>query len=271
MKKYLYHIVPFLFFGCQDVIDVEVSNEPPRLVINAVITVDTSQFVFPVGVQVNVTNSFFGEVPVTRLKQITMGGFVFNELDSGSGFYETIASPTGLVDRDHILQVQHEDQRYLARSTYASTVDFDSIYTFSNTINDKSEINIALTDDPDIDNFYLFDVGFGEWFVVSDKFFQGQQTTLTYEYERKIESGVEFEVSVLGADEAFYNYMRALIDQSEEELGLFQVPAATIRGNIINVTEIDNIDFFDNVDQPENYALGYFAVVQKFSRMVTMQ
>ena len=72
-------------------------------------------------------------------------------------------------------------------------------------------------------------------------------------------------------NEDFYNYRTLLIEQSEAGLGPFQTPVATVRGNIFDVTGIDNINQFDNVGQPDNFPLGYFAVVQSFTQTLIIE
>ena len=51
----------------------------------------------------------------------------------------------------------------------------------------------------------------------------------------------------------------------------FETPVATVRGNIFDVTDLDNIDLFDNVEQPDVFPLGYFAVVQEYKQTITIQ
>ena len=77
-------------------------------------------------------------------------------------------------------------------------------------------------------------------------------------------------IGLLGADESFYNYMNQIIVQSGGDQGPFQTPAATVRGNIINITGIDNSDIFDNVGRNDNFALGYFAIVQEYKESIVI-
>ncbi len=93
----------------------------------------------------------------------------------------------------------------------------------------------------------------------------------SYFYEDGIESGREVEVSIIGVDKPFFNYMNQIIVQSGGDQGPFQTPAATVRGNIINVTNIDNNDSFDTVDNKDNFALGYFAVCQSFNKSLIIE
>ena len=75
----------------------------------------------------------------------------------------------------------------------------------------------------------------------------------------------------MGADEQFYNYMDQLIEQADDLQGPFQTPVATVRGNVFDVTDIDNLDRFDNVDRPNTFPLGYFAIVEEFTNTLTIE
>ncbi len=277
------YIILFLafFISCEDVIQVDVKSEEPRLIVDALIPVDTSLDFFNVEIYVSLTNSFFGDIPVTSLENITIINLDLPTLDNGNllillpkrpgtGIYEEISGPRFLTEGRLILQFQHNDQRYLARTTYVPTTTIDTIQVDKLSQNNDVEVKITISDIEERRDFYLFDFGLGEYFTLNDEFFNGQQTVFSYAYDRKIGNGEEVEISILGADEPFYNYMNQLIDQGADDLNLFDTPVTTVRGNIINVTEIDNIDFYDNVDQPENFALGYFAVVQKQTKTITI-
>ncbi|MBT8303161.1 MAG: DUF4249 domain-containing protein, partial [Bacteroidia bacterium] len=90
-------------------------------------------------------------------------------------------------------------------------------------------------------------------------------------YDDILLEGEDLDISILGADQEFYNYMDLLIQQSEGDFGPFETPALTVRGNIFNVTDIDNIDSFDNVDNESNFPLGYFAIVQEFKETIIVE
>ena len=64
--------------------------------------------------------------------------------------------------------------------------------------------------------------------------------------------------------------MNQIIVQSGGDQGPFQTPAATVRGNIINVTGIDNDEVVDNVERSDNFALGYFAIVEEYTDSITI-
>ena len=283
MKKLM--IILFLtisFLSCQDVIEIDIPSEKPRLIIDAIIKVDTSLLFQTVRVKISLTDSFFGEVAVTGLKQITITNIDMENsfgnpnfivlLEVAPGIYEKGVSNLFLTEGELIFQVDHEDQLYLARTHYVPTVPIDTLKQGDGTQNkDQTEIITTFTDNPDRDDFYLFDFDFSEFFLSKDVFYRGEQFQFSYLYDTVLEPGQEVNISILGIDRSFFNYMNLLIEQSKDELDLFETPVATVRGNIINVTDIDNIDHFDNVDQTNNFALGYFAVVQTFTKTIVIE
>jgi len=135
----------------------------------------------------------------------------------------------------------------------------------------ETEVRVAFADNGDRDDFYLVDLDFGEFLVTEDEFYNGQSFLFSYFYDDGIEAGQEINISLLGVDEPFFNYMNQLIVQAGGDQGPFQTPAATVRGNIINVTDIDNINSFDNVENSDNFALGYFAVCETFTQSIVIE
>lgn len=283
MKKLM--IIIFLtisFLSCQDVIEIDIPSENPRLIIDAIIRVDTSLLYQTVRVKVSLTDSFFGKVAVTDLKQITITNMDMENsfvnpnfvvlLEVAPGIYEKGVSNSFLTQGELIFQVDHEDQLYLASTHYVPAVPIDTLIQGDGTQNkDQTEIITTFTDKPDRDDFYLFDFDFNEFFLSKDVFYRGEQFQFSYLYDTVLEPGQEVDISILGIDRSFFNYMNLLIEQSKDELDFFETPVATLRGNIINVTDIDNIDHFDNVDQTNNFALGYFAVVQTFTKTIVIE
>ncbi|MFS4448567.1 DUF4249 family protein [Maribacter sp. 2307UL18-2] len=282
LRKLLFCFLAGLIFSCEDVIEVDTPSSPPRLTIDALVRIDSSQPTTTISVKAGVTSSFFVEVEPTDLNQI----FLINPdyvptspLDERSipltevapGVYEGTKNTTFFTEGELQLVIEHEGQRYLALTRYAPSARIDSIEQGDNSLfseNDK-EIKISFSDDGAIDNFYLFDFGRGDYLVTEDEFYQGQSFNFSYFIEDG--AGRKVDIALLGVDEPFYNYMNQLIVQAGGDQGPFQTPAATVRGNIINVTDIDNIDSFDNVENSDNFALGYFAVCETFESTIILE
>ena len=288
MKKL---IVVFLIFSglysCEDVIEVDLPPDVPKINIDALFRVDINEEFVPVVVKITMTNSFMNEVPVTNVDNIIiiieeLDEFdriidtqfsVLAQVDEGSGIY--VPDPntsrderirTSILDKKlrFWLSIRHEDKFYLAQTRYVPTVPIESIVQGDGKLfnDDETEVIVTFTDDPERDDFYVFDFDFTEYLVTEDKFYKGQEFTFSYYYDRTFESGTEIEISIMGSDDIFYRYMDQLIEQRDLE-GPFQTPVSTVRGNIFDATGIDNRDLFDNVERPGEFPLGYFGIVQE--------
>lgn len=285
-----------VLISCEDVIDVEAPTTEQRLNVNALIRVDISQAFIPIEVKVSLTNNFFEEIPITEAESIVIladevdeNGIVINsrssslsEKEPNSGIYTPDPNfssdqriPTNILNKNILfsLLIRHEGRAYFAQTRYVPTAPIDTILQGNATLfeGDETEVIVTFIDDFERDDFYLFDFDFNEFLVTEDKFYKGQQFAFSYFYDRTFESGRQIDISILGVDKNFYNYMDQLIVQSGDTQGPFQTPAATVRGNIFDVTDLDNSDVFDNVDQPNLFPLGYFAIVQEYKRTLTIK
>lgn len=87
--------------------------------------------------------------------------------------------------------------------------------------------------------------------------------------DNKLEYNQEVTIRILGADRTFYTYMNQMIVQSKGSQDPFQTPTATVRGNVFDITDLDNQELFDNVEQADIFPLGDLAIVQEFKSMIT--
>jgi len=300
MKRYLICILTItIFASCEDVVDVELPDNVSRLIVNGVIRVDENEEYLPIEIVVSESSSFFEENTVASIKsaiiyygtpredapEILEGGGVSNlaEVEPGSGKW--VPDPSfdsdqrirvGNINEGDVFQliITTDDEQYLATTTYVKSVPIDSLEQGDETLfsGDETEVIVTFTDPGDSDDFYLLDLDFGEFLVTEDEFYQGQTFVFSYFYDNELELNTSsvVDVSLIGVDEPFYNYMNQIIVQSGGDQGPFQTPAATVRGNIINITEIDNDEIVDNVESTDNYALGYFAIVEEFKDSITI-
>lgn len=285
-----------LILGCEDVIEVEVPTDEPRLIVNALIRVDVEEQFIPVMVRVSLSNNFFEEIQVTNVDNMVIIQEFFNEdgiIEStrvsslaeeqpGTGIY--IPDPTFDADQRipvsqtefdvlYTLIIEREGRRYAAQTKYVPSVPIDGLEIGDGTLfeEESTELIVTFTDDPDRDNFYVFDFGFSNFLATEDQFFKGQEFSFSYFYDEEFEPGTELEVGLLGSDQTFYNYMDLLIEQTEGQQGPFQTPVATARGNVFEITGLDNVNVVDNVERANDFALGYFAIVQEFKATITVE
>ena len=300
MKRFILIILGFiLFISCEDVIEVELPENDTRLVVNGVIRVDENQEFLPIEIAVSESSSFFDENTVASLKsaiiyygtpnadapEILERGGISNlaEVEPGSGIWV----PDPSFDSDQRIRVssieegdvfqlilETENEQFFATTTYVKSVPIDSLEQGDETLfsGDETEVIVTFTDPGESNDFYLLDLDFGEFLVTEDEFYQGQTFVFSYFYDNElaINTSSVVNISLLGVDEQFYNYMNQIIVQSGGDQGPFQTPAATVRGNIINLTGIDNDEVVDNVERSDNFALGYFAIVEEYTDSITI-
>ncbi|SIQ57675.1 DUF4249 domain-containing protein [Maribacter ulvicola] len=294
MKRYLILILTITFFtSCEDVVDVELPDNVSRLIVNGVIRVDENEEHLPIEIMFSESSAFFEENTVATIQsaiiyygtpredtpEILEGGGVSNlaEVEPGSGKWV----PDPSFDSDQRIRVSNinegdvfkliittDIEQYLATTTYVKSVPIDSLEQGDETLfsEDETEVIVTFTDRDTTNDFYVLDLDFGEFLVTEDEFYQGQTFVFSYFYDNELELNTSSEVtiSLLGADEQFYNYMNQIIVQSGGDQGPFQTPAATVRGNIINITGMDNDEMANNLEKIDNFALGYFAIVEEY-------
>lgn len=282
--------------SCEDVIEVDLPTGDTRLIVDGLIRVDTSETFIPIEIKVSESSGFFEEIPVASLESIFINyeqvedGIVvltgrsnLAEQTPGSGIYVPDPNfssdqriPTSILERENLrfdLLIRHRGRRYIAQTTYQPTVPIDALEQGTGTLfeGDETEVLVSFTDNPDRDDFYLFDFGFDEYLTSEDEFFQGQQFQFSYFYDQEFDPGTELEISIMGADREFFNYMDLILEQTEQSFGFFETPRATVRGNVFDITDLDNINVSDNTNQPEVFPLGYFAIVQEFKETLVIQ
>lgn len=297
MKKVIFIIGIILSItSCEDVVDVALPETEPRLIVDGLLRVDKSQEFVDVRIKMRETSNFFEDNPPTQVESAVIAygvpntfgefeDFTFSSLTEegpGTGVYvpdpnfssdQRIRTESAQAGAVFVLQITHKEKTYYARTAYAPTVPIDDLQQGDDTLfnEDETEVIVTFTDPPLQNNYYVFDFGFGNFQVVEDQFFQGQQFQFSYFYDDNLGTGQDISVSILGANQDFYDYMDLLVEQTMEDGGVFDTPVATARGNVFDITGLDNIDIFDNVERPNDYALGYFAVVQEFSRGLTIE
>lgn len=269
MKKIFLSIVfSCLLFACQDVIEVEVPVDQPRLVVDALIRVNNIQTtITSVSVVTSVTSSFFDDIAPAQLDAISIVNTQTNteiqltEESAGSGIYLNDVATEFLISGPLQLKMEYNGQSYEADTSFVPSSPIDNLIQGTSTLftNDETEIIISYTDTPGREDFYLFDFDFDEYLVSEDTFYPGQSFQFSYFYEPGLEPETLLKVGILGVDEPFYNYMTQLIVQAGGDQGPFQTPAATVKGNIINTTN------------PDNFALGYFSVSEIFTSTLVIE
>lgn len=256
MKQFIIILISsFLFFSCEKVIDIDLNDSEPRLVIEAnlnVLKADGANY--NSYIRLTTTAPFFDdEVPYVddaTVEIIDETGRVYPFSHLTNGFYQSLFLPR--PDMDYTLQIIYDNEVYSATTHFVGTPALEYIEQRDDGgfTGDQIELKAYFTDPADEENYYYF---FGSSRrgnrrdVMSDEYFNGNNIFFFYMAE-DLTSGDEVEFQLYGVTEQFHNYMFTLLGQTGNGAGPFATQPATVRGNIINETNWDN------------YPLGYFRI-----------
>jgi hypothetical protein len=284
MKRLLFilSVLSLIWSSCQEVITVELPNQEPKLIVDALIRIDTSVSSTLVSIAIRQTSDFFGEISPVSVDQITMSNLdnpgnntdqVLDETEPGSGIYQQFFSTEELARDRWFLQINYQGEFYVAESLMQYSVPIDQLTIGDGSLftEESTELLVRYTDIADREDYYLFDYGNDDFFASEDVFYDGQQFEFSYFYEEQFDPGDTLTVSIMGIDRDFFNYMNLLREQNEGGFGPFATPAVSVRGNLINATDIDNNNNYNNVYDPDNFALGYFAIVQEYQESIIVE
>lgn len=243
-------MVLFLSFSsCEEVVDVELDQSEPRLVIEAsILTVkddaNTTQFI-----QLSLTSAYFDDdiPPATGANVIITDDnsmvYTFDEVNPGIYRNDNIVPEPGKI---YNLEIIYEDEIYEASETFIPVVSMDYIEQNNNGGfgGEDIEIRAYYTDPLETSNFYLFRFMHEELSlqIYDDEFTNGNQTFAFFSDEDlSVGDVVNFEIQ--GISRRFYEYMFILRSQAGVGGGPFETQPTTVRGNIINTTNPDNFPF----------------------------
>lgn len=262
MKKILlYSILLFttlLTTSCEEVVDIELNNSEPKLVIDAIIKWEKGTTGENQTIKLSLTNDFYTNdilpangaiVTVTNSSDVV---FNFVEVPTTGDYVCDNFQP--VIGEIYRLEIDYEGAIYTASSTLLATPDIinitqETVPGFGG--EDEIQIKFFYQDNGAEENYYLLGVKnpnkqIPEFGVVSDEFFQGN-VMFGFYGSSETEPGITLELSVQGISKSYHNYMNKLITIAGSGSGNpFATPPATVRGNISNSTNSNN------------YPLGYF-------------
>ena len=250
-------IISVAFFSCEDVVDIDLSTAPAKLVIDASIKWQKGTAGNEQTIRLTTTTDFYATTIPTvsgATVFITDGnGIQYDFIETpGSGNYVcTNFNPE--IRQTYTLTVVYDSQIYTATESLIEVPTIDNIEQTENGgfTGDQKEVKFFYQDNGLVDNFYLEEYNSSftilpEYDVIDDSFFQGNQMFGLYTNEdMKTDDVLQF--TLHGISESYYNYMNILLGIAGTNGGSpFQTPPATVRGNIVNQTNTNN------------FALGFF-------------
>jgi hypothetical protein len=258
--KYTSLIIALLFFvGCEEVINADLNTAEPRLVVDASINWKKETSGSLQKVILSTTTSFYSNVipkvsgASVSIKSSENLNYVFTEIPNTGEYQCTTFKP--IIGETYVLTVVYKGETYTATETMQSVTPIYNIQQNSNGGFSGKDYEIVVNfKDPLDKNFYMTQF-FPDIYktpvyqVMGDQFTNGNQKSWTFSDE-DLKQGNTIAITHYGISENYFNYMSKLISIANSSAGgsPFQTPPATVRGNIVNQTNIDN------------YALGYFSL-----------
>jgi len=159
MKRIFYLLIlTFIFYSCEKVIDVDLNEAAPQIVIVGNLNVDSKYS----DVVISLTSSYYDTLPGTKVK-----GAIVNVQDEKGRIYKFTEKKDGIyrsteikpaVNNTYKLSVLAYGKNYNAQSTLNPAVAIDSVnwvYENGNSFIDAGYyVNVYLTDPPGIKNYY---------------------------------------------------------------------------------------------------------------------
>ena len=268
MKKLPYLIIALLFLiSCSDVVELDLNNSDPRLVIDARLELledgSTSSII-----ELSRTAGFYIEENPSVINATVFiteeNGTVHNFATSGNlGVYSN--NTINLQDNiSYTLTIIDEGNTYtsteqLVRTTPIINVDQESFDGFDDEL---IQIAASFNDPIGLGDFYLFkydDMDNDQVDIGDDEFIDGNSADTFFFIEDAV-PGTVATIKIMGIDQRCYNFYEVLLQQAGGGGGgPFATQPAVVRGNVINATSSDR------------YPFGYFRISEVFETEYTIQ
>jgi hypothetical protein len=271
LKIIILFFLAITVYSCQDVVDIPLNTDKPRLVIDASINWEKGTTGDLQKIKLTTTTNFYtNTIP-------TVSGAVITVTNSTNTVFNFIETPnTGIylcnnfvsaIDEVYTLKIVSNGQ------TYTATDKLKSVATINNVTQEAQsgvirenilKFKANYIDPANVDNYYLYKYVFPRairprFNPDEDTFFQGNPF-FSLAFEDELLVGDVIQVTHFGITKEYYNYMNILLSVSGSQGGgPFQSPPATVKGNIKNTTDF------------ENYPFGYFRLCETSTFNYTVQ
>lgn len=271
MKKGFLFLSAILFLlACEDVIDVDLRQAPPRLVIDAVIekqlTPEGNLIRNQALVNLSLTTPFFQEddnfvndAEVSLIDLESNEVFILNNV--GFGNYRMGNTLLDLqANAMFKLMVQYNGEVYESQASLSPSAPFSTICQVKNEsqINDGVAVEIAFIDIPNQENFYFLDLGDNNFITIDDDFFtDGEEIKFTFFFDETVTLDHLFRIH--GSTNRFNTFADALLQLGNGDAnGPFSTVPFQARGNIRNTSN------------PDNFPFGFFRMNETYSLRVQL-
>ncbi len=255
----------FILHGCEEVVEVDLNESNPRLVVAASIFVpkdnpEASQYI-----RLTTTAPYFSEdVPAATGADVaiideTGRKYDFEEFEDG--YYKSDEFTPGF-NIVYQLEILYNRELFTATESLVAspTIEFVEQRDNAGFSGDNIEFRAFYTDPQEVNNYYLFRFLHENLSIqIYDDEFTDGNLTFAYFNSSNIEKGDVIRFEIQGISRRFYEYMFILRSQAGTGGGPFQTQPTTVRGNVINQTN------------PENFPFGYFRLSETDGLNYTVQ
>ena len=268
--KTVYNIIIYIcilsFISCEEVVNVDLQQSDPRLVVEASILWEKGTSANTQIITLTTTSPYFesatspAEKATVMVTTSTGQQFNFNEVDPGI-YVNNNFEPE--LNKEYQLTIEYNNETYTASESMIPVADLQDVEQTLNGGFSGEDIELkAYYQDPAVtSNHYLVKFFFEDLSLqlYDDQFTNGNRT-FAYFSDSDLEIGDQVNFEIQGISERFYEYLYILSSQAgENNGGPFQTQPTTVRGNIVNQTN------------PDNFAFGYFRLSQTNQLDYTVQ
>ncbi len=268
MKKLILYnfLIIYLFSSCEDVVQIDLDQSEPRLVIEASILWYKSRAGNIQTIKISETTAFYSEASRV-VENASVKVFGENEEEHNFIFQETGLYMNNtfnpVLNSTYTLVVQYEDQLFTATEKFIPVTSLDRIEQSNSGgfSGEDIEIKAFYTDPEAEENYYLFKFRNENVTleIYEDEFTNGNQI-FGYYSDDAIEIGDQIDIQLQGISRNYFEYLFILRSQiGSNDGGPFETMPATVKGNIVNQSN------------PDNYPLGYFRLSEVDSILYTVQ
>lgn len=258
-----------MFTACEDVVEVDLKEAQPRLVVDAILEWKKGKNGANQTIKLSRTRGFFeGESNPVSGAIISVSNasgmeFTFDERASSGEYVTNNFQPE--LNQLYSLRIELDGSVYTAEETLKSVVPLDYIEQINNGgfSGEDIELKAFYTDPEGLRNYYAFKfyapfLAFPEFDVFDDEFNDGNQIFGIFS-EEDLESGMDVTIQLYGISEQYYDFLEILLAQAGSAGGPFETQPATVRGNIKNENDSEELIF------------GYFGLSEVDEIIYTIQ
>lgn len=260
--------------SCEEVVDIDLPEEEPRLVIDANIQWEKGTSGASQSVLLSTSTPFYNTdfVPVTNAQVViqntnTLEEFTF--VHTANGLYETNAF-VPVINDEYKLNILHNGEEYEAIESLVPVTDISRIeQSRVDGISGDDVVNIEVftNDIANKENYFYFEFNLANelpnLLVYDDEFQDGNEIGFIY---RRVFFGLDDfvvgdQVNMVyqGISKSFFNYMELLLEQSETAGDPFASVPVQLNGNGNNLTS------------PSRKPYGFFRLGEIEREQITIQ